>query len=364
MLLNTDGAGEAYQAALDATVEGTQQFGARNLGNARRVAEPETLGAQFVKSGDEGAVSADALAKSPPEVVASAGEYLKSLAAKEGLTPEFIAKYDGFLARFPDQALVAELRAAANAETGLTQATAALGASEKAETAIQTGLQKTVLADFVNKPEATMTNLLTNPDAAGRLDELISTIDDPAAIRDAFKNTFMKQVDRGTDGAASFTPESFGKFKEIEPSLERLFADAPNEFRELQSIMHRPLMDSLSKTQTGTKLSNELTELEKLGGSGAAAAILNLGGFSGTNALMLGGAVRRWVMNVVTKGGAKLDDAKVRVVADMLADPNEFMRIMEATPPSKQDTSLMAYVGKVLDGVAQPLFAAAVSTND
>jgi hypothetical protein len=161
----------------------------------------------------------------------------------------------------------------------------------------------------------------------------------------------MKQVDRGTDGAASFTPESFGKFKEIEPSLERLFADAPNEFRELQSIMHRPLMDSLSKTQTGTKLSNELTELEKLGGSGAAAAILNLGGFSGTNALMLGGAVRRWVMNVVT-------------VADMLADPNEFMRIMEATPPSKQDTSLMAYVGKVLDGVAQPLFAAAVSTND
>ena len=74
--------------------------------------------------------------------------------------------------------------------------------------------------------------------------------------------------------------------------------------------------------------------------------------------------MRRWVMNVVTKGGAKLDDAKVRVVADMLADPNEFMRIMEATPPSKQDTSLMAYVGKVLDGVAQPLFAAAVSTND
>jgi hypothetical protein len=364
MLLNTDGAGEAYARALNATIEGTEQFGARNLGNARRVAEPETLGAQFVKSGDEGAVSADALAQSPPEVIAATGEYLKSLAAKEGLTPEFIKKYDGFLTRFPDQNLVGELRAAANAETGLVQAKAALDTVTKAEADEIARINKTVLADFTSKPDATMKTLLTNPDAAGRLDELITAIDDPAAVRDAFRNTFMKQIDQGTDGAQRFTPTSFGKFQELEPTLERLFADAPQELEQLRTIMYRPLMDSLSRTQSGTKLSNELTEIEKLAASGAAATVLNLGGFTGTNALMLGGAVRRWIMGAVSKGGAKLDDAKIKVVSDMLADPNEFMRIMEASPPTKQDKSLSVYVARVLNGVAQPLFAAAVSTND
>ena len=303
LLLASPEAGPLYQNAVNATKASTAQFNQRTLGAARGDPIVETLGQRFVKPGDAGAAAANDLAASPPEVIAQTGEYLKALAAREGLNAAFIDKYEGFLSAFPDQALVTELRSAASAETGLVQARTA--ATEAA-----------------------------------------------AAEGDAFRESFVGSMSTSTGGVTKVTPKAVEDFQRMYPTLQRLFADAPTELRAIQTAVERTKVDLLRESIPGTKLTSGLDELDNMLASFGAAGFLEMG-FSGTHALMVGGAVRRHIMGMLGKN--KIDPLKLQVLSDMVASPQEFLRIL-ATAPRTPNMSVADHIGSAITAMAQPSF--------
>ena len=352
LLLASPEAGPLYQSAVNATKASTAQFNQRTVGAARSDPIVETLGQRLVKPGDAGAAAANDLAASPPEVIAQTGEYLKALAAREGLNAAFIDKYEGFLSVFPDQALVAELRSAASAETGLVQARTAATEAAAAEGAVQTGLNKSVIGEFATEPNKTMANLLAAKDPGARLDELITAIDNPAVVRDAFRESFVGSMSTSTGGVTKVTPKAVEDFQRMYPTLQRLFADAPTELRAIQTAVERTKVDLLRESIPGTKLTSGLDELDSLLASAGAATVLEMG-FTGTHALMVGGAIRRQIMSMLGKG--QIDPAKAKVLSDMVANPQEFLRIL-ATAPHTPNMSVADHIGSAITAMAQPSF--------
>jgi len=354
-------AGQLYDNAIAATKESSERFNARNVGTARLDPNIETLGSRVVVPGDKGAATARDLERAGPEVIEQTGQYLRSLAAREGLDAKFIDKYEGFLSRFPDQALVAELRSSAAAETGLTQAIKAAEQAAKTEAKVQSGLTKTAIAEFSTKPAATMKNLLTKPDSAARLDELLNSLDNPAAARDAFRETFVARISKKVGGENVVTPASIDEFDRVYPALQRLFADVPDELQAIQTAVERSTVDMLRKSVPGQRLVESVDELDSLIASGAAATILTTGGFSGTHALMVGGAVRRAIMRLISK--SELDPAKMEVLSDMVSNPEEFLRIMNSAPAPTPNADVMTRVTSALDAMIQPGFAGFINAD-
>lgn len=360
----TPEAGTLYDAAVQVTKESTAQFGARTLGPARLDPVVETLGQRFVKSGDAGAAAAADLAQSPPEVIAQTGEYLKALAAREGLDAKFIRKYEGFLNGFPDQALVTELRSSAVAESGLVQARQAITQVAKEEDKFRRGLTKTALADFASKPTKTMNNLLSKPDSADRLNELLKAIDDPAAARDAFRQSFTQRISRRVGGKNVVTQSAIDEFDRVYPALERLFADVPEELQRLQSVIERTAVENLRRSAPGQRFVEGIDELERLVASGAAATLMTTGNFAGTHALMVGGAIRRAMLKLITSTEGKLDANKMAVISDMVSQPEEFLRIMSQAPVQKGGTSAVERATGIFNAMLQPGFAGFVTGRD
>jgi hypothetical protein len=355
-LLRAGPAGTLYDDAIAATVEGTRQFNMGGLRQARLGEDIAGLGEQVVKAGDAGATSAGNLANSPPEVIAQTGEYLKALAQKEGLNAKFIDKYNGFLSRFPDQELVTELRSAAAAETRLTQATAAARDATTADAAAQQGIHRTVLADFATKPIDTMAELLGKRDSITRLNTLIDDIADPAALRDAFRETFVNRMSTRVGGQNRVTPKAQEEFDRVYPALERLFADAPDELRAIQNAVEKSTVDLLRESVPGTKLVDSMDELDNLLSSAAAATIMTTGNLSGTHALMVGGAIKRFMMRAIGRKD-HLDPEKIKILSDMVSNPEEFLRIMGNAPKQAENVSVMERVTGILDKMIQPGFA-------
>lgn len=360
-LRSTDGAGALYDNALAATKESTARFSARNVGAARLDPNVETLGARLVLPGDAGAATAGDLANAGPEVVTQTGQYLKSLAAREGLNADFIQKYEGFLSRFPDQALVAEMRSAASAERGLVQAKAAATDVAKVEGEVQQGLTKTAMSEFATAPDATMKRMINNPvDLGPRLDELMNTLDNPTAVRDAFRDTFVSSMSTEVGGVNKVTPKAIDAFNDALPALQRLFKDAPEELAKIQTAVERSGVDLLRESIPGTKLASGIDEMDSLLASGAAATVLSMG-FTGTHSLMVGGAIRRAIMRTIGKSDVNPDT--MHALSEMVAKPEEFLRIMSNAPKVSGSAGLVGRMTSALEAVLQPGFAGFVNAD-
>ena len=155
-----------------------------------------------------------------------------------------------------------------------------------------------------------MANLLAAKDPGARLDELITAIDNPAVVRDAFRESFVGSMSTSTGGVTKVTPKAVEDFQRMYPTLQRLFADAPTELRAIQTAVERTKVDLLRESIPGTKLTSGLDELDSLLASAGAATVLEMG-FTGTHALMVGGAIRRQIMSMLGKG--QIDPAKAKV---------------------------------------------------
>ena len=86
--------------------------------------------------------------------------------------------------------------------------------------------------------------------------------------------------------------------------------------------------------------------------SAGAATVLEMG-FTGTHALMVGGAIRRQIMSMLGKG--QIDPLKAQVLSDMVASPQEFLRIL-ATAPHTPNKSVADHIGSAITAMAQPSF--------
>ena len=116
--------------------------------------------------------------------------------------------------------------------------------------------------------------------------------------------------------------------------------------------MERTKVDLLRESIPGTKLVSGLDELDSLMASAGAATVLEMG-FTGTHALMVGGAIRRQIMSMLGKG--QIDPLKAQVLSDMVASPQEFLRIL-ATAPRTPNMSVAEHIGSAITAMAQPSF--------
>lgn len=337
--LRQGGAGELYDKAVAATKDMTSRFSDRTLGAARKTALPETLGASFVKPGDAGAAAARDLARSGDEAIADAGEYLKSLAASEGVTPEFIQKYDAFLREFPDQSVVTDLRAAAESQTGLAQARKAETTAQKAEAAEMRGLDKSVLGRFAEEPVQIMDKILASPNAPTRLNDLLDVIDNPAAARDAFRDSFLKRIQTSSGGDAVVTESAITAFNDMYPALERIFADAPEQLAELQKVIGRSYVEKIRRNAIGTKAPDMVEGLEGPLASGMSIGVMETLGMSGTHALIVAGQTRNVMLKLIDKflttRTAERQAGIEETLQTLTSDVPGFLALMSRAPETK-----------------------------
>tara|TARA_R110000751_G_scaffold84228_3_gene168648 strand:- start:2066 stop:2566 length:501 start_codon:yes stop_codon:yes gene_type:complete len=157
-------------------------------------------------------------------------------------------------------------------------------------------------------------------------------------------------------GQNRVTPKAQEEFDRVYPALERLFADAPDELRAIQNAVEKSTVDLLRESVPGTKLVDSMDELDNLLSSAAAATIMTTGNLSGTHALMVGGAIKRFMMRAIGRKD-HLDPEKIKILSDMVSNPEEFLRIMGNAPKQAENVSVMERVTGILDKMIQPGFA-------
>lgn len=365
--LRQGGAGELYDAAVDATRESTRQFSNRSLGTARRTDTPETFGATFVKPGDAGAAAARDLIEAGDDAIAMTGEYLKSLAAKNELTPEFMNQYDAFLREFPDQQLVGELRAASESQTALTQARAAEATTLTDEAAAMTRLERSTLGRFAEEPIRVMEDILNNPNAPKRLNDLLEVIDNPAAARDAFRKTFINKVSGVSGGDAVMTEAAITEFDKMYPALERIFADAPEQLVELQHIIDRTYVEKIRKTAIGNRVADTVENVEGPLASALTVGAMETLGLGGSHALIMAGQMRNTMMKVLDKffstRAAERQAGIEETLQILTSDVPGFIELMSRAPVEKTATK-SERINKMIEFALTSAYRTAVGSEE
>ncbi|HUW13879.1 MAG TPA: hypothetical protein VM537_29415 [Anaerolineae bacterium] len=353
-----------YRDAVAKTRELYQRFRSGPLGDARN-AEPELFIRSAGGAADEsGAVLArqvrDAAGGDPARLQVLA-EQMKAIAQREGgVTDDFVNRYADALEGLPPETRQQfyDLAAANKGkESALKQADAAAKANEATQRTVgqqeralaqaieaqkgkatteAIGLQKTrlknVVADYGQNPNKTIDTLLKNPEIsdvqkAADLKVLTKYMDGAGqgeAFRAAVSDRLQTMLATATDASTAVKPKAIGDFEKMRDTLVNSGIITREKAADMSEALNRTLTSKERLKNLGYKveMNRQGQEYDNLVASMLAAGVLS--GMPGTQTLLVGGAVRRYIKRLIVSG--KIDKpAEVAALERLMLNPEEFL---------------------------------------
>lgn len=316
-----------YAAARDATRTKNQQYRPGRVGDVRSTKStgPETFTGQLNLKGNSGArIIREIKQSNDPRLVNDVVEHLKAeAAAADGVDAKFLDTYRDVIDALPEQAQ-AQFYDTSN-KRGLAQA-----ASQRADDVAKTadaeaqGLKKAVQGEsfykFSQNPDKVLdmeidelADLKANLEVAGSLDNL------KGRIRDLIEDKYFVSPE-GLSQARTKDLVSFRK------DLNKL-----KESGILTDIEVNAMLDEFSRSGTLQQRKNALSrtmdlqgqEFDQLAASGLSAVIMNVLPFGGSESLMMGGALRRFIRKKMT--GAEVKADQVKALEEMILNPEKYV---------------------------------------
>lgn len=357
---------DLYSKAKASTTEKYERFKPGKVGKARRASEPET----FVKTlgmGDEsGAVTARLIEQAQdPALQPKVIEHLKAVGQRQGIDDAFMRQYEDVFRRLPDSVRDDFTRVVRSGDELATSSKAADRAGQNAilaenkalqgeakifrETAAaerkiaakgkqaNTALNRTVMANYANKPEATVKKLLNSPDNTAQLRRLKNQLDaagEGAAFKGHVRDILTEKLLRNPAGATRANAKSLGDFRKMRDSLVDSGIIDEIDAGQMEVALARNA-DSLEMREKAVRsfLNMKPTSPEKLAASGVAAVLVGSGG-SGGHALIWAGAVRRAVGSYFAK--RKMTPEVLKKLEDFVINPESYVAAAEKAATQKQ----------------------------
>ena len=359
----------AYRRAVAASKEEYERFGGR-VGDAMGSAEPEAALSGLGARGDMGAATTRQIgAAKVPTADRDLFDFVLAEAVKKGdnISDEFLAQYQGAINRMPpaDKAKLEGLVSArAGRDSALKQATAAERTAERAtrtterqSTALEKSLrreQDQVTRTSEKQQEALTTNtrgrFAEDPD--GVIDTLLRKTNGEQGLRELMDSmTDLRQVD-------SFKARVKDRLSEMLFEAPAGVASKGNAYKEFLKIKDRMVNSGVLTQADAARMEKALERTNSLGlrqaaranditqkvgrhigylSSAGAAALL--GPMPGAYSLMIGGAIRRGLNEVLSM---KVTNKRLMALDDYLNDPAKYLDdVKKAKTPEEAERLLL-----------------------
>ena len=336
-----------YGAAQAKTAEKFKRFSPGKVGKARRGDEAELFTQKLPMEGQGGALATRLLGDADiPTTQPALTEVLRAAAADAGgVTPAFMRQYRSVLDKLPP-AVRQEFQAAVDATEGqasaLKQTTAAqnaavsarakaesgglkeaatketqLGKVDRRKQGLQNTRDKNIVTKYANSPTKTIKDLAMGEDSAGELKRLYDF-----QVKQGQGDSFKAAV------YESLADNDMNKGTELGKSVRKNLVDSgiltADEADKASSALARNKSSALRKSSIASKLDaygGTGNETDNLLASLGSAVIV--GGLPGSQSLLVGGAVRRKLRQMLVQRGTK--PAELKRIEEFLLDPQEFL---------------------------------------
>jgi hypothetical protein len=355
------------------------RFRSGPLGDARQ-AEPELFARKLGVADEAGAVAARQMQKaagSDPVLLNQLNDHLKAVAAREGgVTDDFINKYADVIEGLPPanrQAFYDAAETGGKAETALKEATAmeranqvaqrtaagetraldaAVRAEQRAAETAANSLAKTrlknVVADYAADPAGTLKRLLKNPETAitekARDLKVVTKYMDDAGQGEAFRSAVGDQLQRTlTDAQNAGTrikPKAIQDFADMRDTLVNSGIITREQSANMTDALGRTTTAALRANALAKQMATQGAEYDNLVASALAAAVLT--GMPGTQTLLVGGAVRRFIRRNMQKIGISGGKhASVAALERLMLNPEEFVAAAAKAKTAEEAAKMM-----------------------
>ena len=367
---------QEYARAVAATKEGYDRFGPEYIGDVRK-GPPETMLGQAGLTGDRGAATARLIDEAKvPELQSDVADYIRADAVRQkNLDEQFLIKYEAVLDNLPPQvrqelvgfiesrytaeaaqgvAEAAKKKAADTRKAGGTrqeQLSKALAAEEKTIdtrlSAVNEGLDASARGKFAQGGDVANDVIDKALETPTGVDDLKSLMDDMTTSTDvdAFKTAVKERMERKlfqfdqTDGVATNIEARSNAYRDFQDMKRRLVdsgvlteADA----NRMESTLERTTASKLRQSARAYDLTKKADEHINLMASAGAAAVL--GPIPGAYSLMVGGAVRRAIANVLK---SKQTEKRLDILDDYLNNPKKYLEDLDSAKTEEEATRML-----------------------
>ena len=352
--LQDSAAGGMYKAGQAATKKHKDKFEPGSVGDARRkTTDGRLLMANMGENLEKGAVTAAEIKQSgSPAVIKTFKQTMMSLATREeglGRLDAFINKHDELLSAFPDlRDQVHTLQRAnkrldtqvkATKDIHKVEATAqkdmagTLKQARKAANAKATkgtkALYASVLGDFADKPQKSITKILNDENGPDMMKRLINDVGktpkDRANLKSLIGQQFLEGISR-TEG--TINPATVAQFKKMRGTLE---ADGIMSGPELDVIADvLDLTEGTAMRRGASPIKHDFSRHDKIASALVATAMLK---FLPGNSLLLSGTTRDWFKEAVLKVG---DPQITKALDTMIGDAGRFEEAVKKFKPASE----------------------------
>ncbi len=362
---------DEYAAAVAATKRGYDRFGPAFVGDtrSRTALTPETFLSELGTEGDRGAATIRLVQQAQiPELQSDIGDFILRRASQtRNLDESFLNNYEAVFDSLPPQYraqvvdLIQKRGAADAAETASdaarkaadadnTSAIADIDRLDKAREAElnavrerQTGLVESLRTDDRGvfsrggrEADALIDDMLTRPEGARRLTDLMLNMDDlgpeaidglRAQVGQRLENRLFDIFEATADSTPQAKANALEQFREMRLALTESGIVDEATAQYVDDVLGRAQTEILRKRSTARlgEIVEGDSERNRLFASILASAAL--GPLPGAYNLQLGGAVRRQFLLLLD---SKPNDAKLKAVIRYLSNPDEFLRGLEA----------------------------------
>ena len=353
----------AFKAAKEATREKYTRFRPDKINAAMR-AEPEQFGDRLNLKGSSGAaaqrvVEGTQIGRAQEEMVAM---LRAEASAGNGVDDAFIKQYGPVLSKLPDEvsgeftqaamskAQAAELEKAATTQTRLSKATVKAAEQEikllekaaqaardsgaavaqgtvKRQQRLEKALQNSIVAKFSKEPEKVVRQLMNNPDSADdlrRLNDYMSRQGTGDAFKSQLQEQLTKQVLTMSDASVRVDPSKIREFNTLIGRMKRAGVITAEESKGYMDQMRKSMTVKQRQEALASAVAPEEGEWQNLLASAISAAAVS--GLGGSQSLLLGAAVRRWVFKRLSQKGVK--SPEIEQLENLILDPQEFVTKM------------------------------------
>jgi hypothetical protein len=305
------------------------------LGSARGRAKsegPETFFSRLGRMTDETGAQLirEINATEDPVLQNALIEMLKSEAKTNygGVTPEFLAKYEDLVRNMESDVARNQFRTAGEAE-GLARARAdeAKAVAEKVEARkprLNQTIEKSVITKYGDTPELVLDNLLDRTTDTRELKTLTQFMDNNnqgAAFRDKIKERIRSKFFRTGEGLPHARAADIARFSDTRKALVDAGVLTAQEAESMSITMNRTLSLAQRQKALNAQMEVQSEEAQQLVASVISAMTLNVLPGGGTESLMMGGAVRRWVRKRLRRGA---DLPAVEALERMIINPEYY----------------------------------------
>lgn len=358
---SSSAAAESFKAAKDLTRERYTRFHPDKLNAAMR-AEPEQFGDRLGVAGSSGAAASRVVEGT--QIPDSTDQMVAMLRAEagagNGVDDAFMKRYGPVLNELPDEvsqefsnaAMTAreakQLEAAAKDQSRLStalvkkaesevkvlekaaDAARAEGAKVPAQSAkrvakLESALQNSIVSRYSESPDKVVEQLLTKSDSADDLRRLNDYMDNTGG-GDSFRADLQRKLTDLTmtmpNASVKARPERIQQFNKLVGNLKRADVITADQADGFIAEMAKSSTVEMRQNALKSMLVEEEGEWQNLLASAISAAVLS--GAGGSQSLLVGAAVRRWVFKRLSQKGVKAPE--VERLEKLLLDPEEFIK--------------------------------------